>query len=70
MEKDRKYVQWGGVSFTNNAAPEEINEYVRQLPADKKDSLFEVVKELEKAGLITLDDSHLSTIQSGDPMGC
>lgn len=71
MSKDQQqYVTWGGVSFTNNASPEEINKFVRELPADKRDSLFEVVKELDRAGLITLDDSKLNTIQSGDPMSC
>ncbi|MDA8233493.1 MAG: hypothetical protein M0Z31_01550 [Clostridia bacterium] len=56
-----KFIKYGGVHFTNNVPPEEINNFVRQLPAEKRDSLFEVVKELEDAGLITLDQSLIST---------
>lgn len=66
---DDKFVKYGGISFTNNASPEEINSYVRNLPNDQRDSLFEVVKELDKAGLITLDDSKLTT-SAGEPEGC
>jgi hypothetical protein len=57
-----KHIKYGGVRFTNNAKPEEINKFVRQLPADKKDSLFEVIGELEKEGLISVENGHVSTI--------
>jgi len=56
-----KFIKYGGVHFINNVSPEEINDFVRQLPAEQKDSLFEVVKELDAAGLITLDLSKIST---------
>lgn len=56
-----KFVKYGGVKFHNNVEPKEINEFVRALPSDKKDSLYEVIKELENAGLITLEH-EFSTI--------
>ncbi|MFC4770168.1 hypothetical protein [Effusibacillus consociatus] len=36
------------------ASPEEINNFVSGLPDTKKDSLFEVLGELDKAGLISI----------------
>lgn len=56
------FVKYGGMKFVNNVPPAEINRFVRALPAGKRDSLFEVVRELDRAGLITLDDSELTTI--------
>ncbi|ADG82812.1 hypothetical protein [Thermincola potens] len=50
-----KFVKYGGVKFTNTVEPKEINNFVRNLPAEKKDSLFEVIQELDKAGLISLE---------------
>lgn len=60
-----KYLQYGGVKFWNNVPPEEINRFVRELPEDKKGSLFEVVQILDKEGLITLDRDEVSTIDRG-----
>ena len=51
-----------GVRFENNVSPEEINEFVRNLPSSQKDSLFEVVSLLHKEGLITLYDGDSITI--------
>ena len=56
-----KFIKYGGIHFTNNVPPEEINIFVKNLPTEQKDSLFKVVKELETAGLITLDLSRIST---------
>lgn len=50
-----KVVKFGGVVFHNNVDPDEINKFVRELPQQKKDSLFEVIKELDAQGLITVD---------------
>lgn len=50
-----KVVKFGGIAFHNNVEPEEINKFVRELPQQKKDSLFEVLKELDAQGLITFD---------------
>lgn len=53
------FVRHGGVHFRNNVTPEEINDYVRKLPAGKRDSLFEVLDNLDKAGLITVVNDHV-----------
>lgn len=58
-----KYLKYGGVQFTNNVSPKEINLFVRDLPQAKKDNLYEVIKELEVQGLITLHH-EFSTIDS------
>ena len=49
-----KFLKYGGVKFTNNVSPKEINLFVRNLSPEKKDNLYEVIKELEDQGLITL----------------
>ncbi len=56
------FVKYGGIKFTNNASPSKINEYVRSLPENERQSLFQVVRKLDHEGLITLDDSELTTI--------
>jgi hypothetical protein len=53
------FAQHGGVHFTNNVSPEEINNFVRQLPAGKRDSLFEVLQALNEDGLITIYNDHV-----------
>jgi hypothetical protein len=42
------------IRFRLLADPKEVNLFVRELPISKKDSLFEVVRELEQAGMIEL----------------
>jgi hypothetical protein len=60
---DAKYVKYGGVRFVNNASPEEINRYVRDLPPEDRESLFEVIKILHDEGLITvLEDEPMTTV--------
>lgn len=59
---ERKHLKFGGVSFKNNVSPEEINEFVRNLPESERDSLFEVMNKLRDAGLITLYDGDNITI--------
>jgi len=49
-----KEIRFADVRFRLLASPRDVNLFVRELPGDKKDSLFEVVQELEKAGLIEL----------------
>lgn len=61
-EKGKKFVKYGGIKFTNNVSPTEINRYVQDLPNSERQSLFQVIKHLDKDGLITLDDSEISTI--------
>ncbi|WP_346428491.1 hypothetical protein [Alicyclobacillus mengziensis] len=52
------YAKYGGVHFTQLAHARDINEFVRALPADKKDSLFEVMEELHNNGYIRIDNDH------------
>lgn len=60
---DAKYVKYGGVRFINNASPQEINRYVRELPPEDRESLFEVIKILHDEGLITvLEDEPMTTV--------
>lgn len=54
------YAKYGGVHFTQQAATQDINAFVRALPAEKRDSLFEVLHELDAAGLIHIaNDAHM-----------
>lgn len=61
MPKDQ-HVKFGGVKFQNNVSPSEINDFVNNLPDTDRKSLFQVIKKLDEKGLISLDDSDLSTI--------
>ncbi|GAB6174667.1 hypothetical protein JCM15765_41450 [Paradesulfitobacterium aromaticivorans] len=47
-----RILKYGGVKIRNLVPPVKINRFVNQLPADKKDSLFEIASELEQEGLI------------------
>ncbi len=55
----------GGVHFTQQASTEQINQFVRRLPEQKRDSLFEVLDELNQAGLIQIKNDG----QFSDPHG-
>ncbi len=59
MNQNDHFARHGGVHFSNNVSPQEINEFVRQLPAGKRDSLFEVLQELGQKGLITIHNDHV-----------
>jgi hypothetical protein len=53
MQRERSlHAKYGGVHFVQLRHAREINEFVRQLPEDKKDSLFEVIQELDHHGYI------------------
>jgi hypothetical protein len=60
-----RYARHGGVHFTQKASPEEINQFVKNLPSDKRDSLFEVLDELNQAGMIEITNDG----QFADPHG-
>lgn len=59
---DHQYIKYGGMRFFRNAEPEEINRYVRELPQKERESLAMVVRKLEEAGLISLDENDMVTI--------
>ncbi len=50
------YAKYGGVHFTQLAHVREINQFVRALPEDKRDNLFEVMQELDRNGLIRIEN--------------
>ncbi|HEY8341842.1 MAG TPA: hypothetical protein VIK75_02375 [Calditerricola sp.] len=54
MQPNEHFARFGGVHFRNNVPPEEINRFVRELPEEKRASMFAVLSELERAGLITV----------------
>ena len=58
-----RVMKYGGVKFRNLVPPVKINRFVNKLPDERKESLFEVAKELSNAGLIKiLNDRASSTI--------
>jgi len=53
------FAKHGGVHFRTHASPQEINRFIRRLPAGKRESLFEVLDQLDQAGLISIVNDHL-----------
>ncbi|ARU60645.1 hypothetical protein CBW65_05765 [Tumebacillus avium] len=60
-----RYARHGGVHFTQKASPEEINNFVKNLPEDRRESLFEVLDELNSAGMIQIQNDGVFS----DPYG-
>lgn len=58
-DSQKHFARHGGVHFSNRVSPEEINRFVRQLPPEKKESLYEVLKELEQAGMIVIHNDGI-----------
>jgi len=56
------YLKYGGIKFTSNASPREINEFVSQLSEEKRASLYLVAKELKEHGYITLHQGEFTTV--------
>ena len=56
---DEHFVRHGGVHFRTHVSPQEINQFIRKLPAGKRDSLFEVLEQLDQAGLISIVNDHV-----------
>jgi hypothetical protein len=59
---EHQYIKYGGMRFFRNAEPEEINRFVRELPNKERESMAMVVRRLEEAGLISLDEEDMVTI--------
>jgi hypothetical protein len=51
-----RYARHGGVHFIAHVSEQEINRYVDQLPEQKRESMYTVMKELEKAAMITISN--------------
>lgn len=58
-ENQEHFVKHGGVHFRTQVSPQEINNFIRKLPAGKRESLFEVLEQLDNAGLITVCNDHV-----------
>jgi len=65
MAKD-KYIKYCGMKFEQKAGAQEINRFVNNLPEQKRQSMHQVVNELDNADLIdlknevtTIDDEML-----------
>jgi len=57
MARERSlHAKYGGVHFTQLAHTREINDFVKSLPDDKRDSLFEVLTELNNQGFIRIEN--------------
>ncbi|QQE78881.1 hypothetical protein [Alicyclobacillus sp. SO9] len=60
------YAKYGGVHFVNLVPQRDINEFVRALPEQKRDSIFEVMTELDKEGLIKIQNDGQWTDPEGE----
>lgn len=54
MNQRDYFAKHGGAHFENIAHPSEINDFVNNLPEEKRQSMFEVMQELKNAGMIRL----------------
>lgn len=59
---EEKYIKYGGMEFRAKANPRQINNFVENLPPEKKISMFTVVGELQEKGLIEIEPGSFSTI--------
>ncbi|WP_124728555.1 hypothetical protein [Staphylospora marina] len=67
--KGEHFAKHGGVHFIPLVPPEEINRFVENLPEEKRDSMYEVMKELVAAGKISLPNDGVWTDGSGNVGG-
>ena len=64
MTQDR-YARHGGVHFVQKAPAEQINNYVRELPEERRESFFELLDELQSAGMIEIKNDGVFADPSG-----
>jgi hypothetical protein len=60
------HAKFGGVHFVNLVPQRQINAFVRELPSDKRDSLFEVMHVLDENGLIQILNDEQWTDAEGE----
>ncbi|MCS1352646.1 hypothetical protein [Mechercharimyces sp. CAU 1602] len=63
------FARHGGVHFTANVSADQINQFVNDLPSEKRNSLYEVMKHLDEAGLISLYNDGLLADGDGEVGG-
>lgn len=51
------FAKHGGVQFALNVPETELNQYVNEMPKGQRQSMYNVMKELERAGMITIQNS-------------
>ncbi|MDR6225413.1 hypothetical protein [Desmospora profundinema] len=68
-EQEEHYARHGGVHFTPRVSPEKINRFVNQLPEERRDSFYEVIKALQEANLITVHNDGIFTDGEGEVGG-
>ncbi len=59
---EEKYIKYGGMEFKAKADVRQINNFVENLPPEKKVSMFSVVSELQEKGLIEIESGSFSSI--------
>ncbi|SJZ42505.1 hypothetical protein [Selenihalanaerobacter shriftii] len=57
-----QHMKFGGMKVKNNVPIEEINNFILELPEEKRSSWAEVTQILENKGMITMDGDDYSTI--------
>lgn len=63
--EEKSFLKYGGVEFELKVPEEEVNTFVANLPEHKRESMYEVAKELSSRGMIEIpQDAEFSTIDS------
>ena len=63
------FARHGGVHFQSNRPTQEINEFVRRLPDEKRESSLQLLQQLNRAGFITLYNDEVWTDGEGERGG-
>lgn len=67
------FAKHGGVQFALNVPEAELTEYVNEMPKGQRQSMYNVMKELERAGMITILNTGVFADGHGNiggSMGC
>ncbi|WP_230199116.1 hypothetical protein [Risungbinella massiliensis] len=67
------FAKHGGVHFSLNVPEEQINQYVSKMSKEQRESMYNVMNELEKAGYITIANDGVFADGEGEiggSIGC
>lgn len=53
-----QHIKYAAVGFRPKASPSTINRFIRELPEEKRQSLFQVAEELKSSDLIELSEDR------------